>query len=183
MKKSLLFLPVVLMTILMSSCSSDDDVVDRLTKITDIPANADLSIDYLPINLFEIPIEQNLNLRQLIDDELGSDEALDQVKEVELEDMSIELLSADDQENFDFIESVTLGVRTDELPYKEVATLENIPSGVSILDLKTTDDLYVDDYAKSENMKLVIKFKSVEDAYNLDLKLRMEFDAKLDPSL
>lgn len=128
MKKSLLFLPVVLMTILTSSCSSDDDVIDRLTKITDIPANADLSIDYLPINLFEIPIEQNLNLRQLIYDELGSDEALDQVKEVELEDMSIELLSADDQENFDFIESVTLGVRTDELPYKEVATLENIPS-------------------------------------------------------
>lgn len=183
MKKSLLFLPVVLMTILTSSCSSDDDVIDRLTKITDIPANADLSIDYLPINLFEIPIEQNLNLRQLIYDELGSDEALDQVKEVELEDMSIELLSADDQENFDFIESVTLGVRTDELPYKEVATLENIPSGVSILDLETTDDLYVDDYAKSENMKLVIKLKSVEDAYNLDLKLRMKFDAKLDPSL
>lgn len=51
------------------------------------------------------------------------------------------------------------------------------------MDLETTDDLYVDDYAKSENMKLVIKLKSVEDAYNLDLKLRMKFDAKLDPSL
>lgn len=183
MKKSLLFLPFILLTVLVSSCSSDDDVVDRLTKITDIPVNADLSLEYLPINLFEIPIEKELNLRQLIDDELGSDQALDQVKEVELEDMSLELLSADDQENFDFIESVTLGVRTDDLPYKEVATLDNVPSGVSILDLNPTDDLYVDDYAKSNSMKLVVKFKSIEDANNLNLKLRMEFDAKLDPSL
>ncbi|MDQ7916711.1 hypothetical protein RBU60_03920 [Mesonia sp. MT50] len=183
MNKKLLFLPVVLMTILFSSCSDDDDVIDRLRTLNDIPANAEVSFDYLPINLFEIPVETSLDLRQLIENELGTDEALNQVKEIELDDMDIVLVSADDQENFDFIDSVTLGIRTDDLEYKEVAILDEVPTGITTLDLNTTDGLYVDDYAKSESLKLVIKFKSTQDASNINLKLKMKFDAKLDPSL
>ncbi|WP_026450288.1 hypothetical protein [Aequorivita capsosiphonis] len=183
MKKKFLFLPVVLITILFSSCSSDDDVIDRLRTLNDIPANADLSIDYLPINIFEIPVEKSLDLRQLIEDELGTDEVLNQVKEIELDDMVIDLVSADDQDNFDFLDSVTLGIKTDDLPYKEVATIDNVPTEVTNLDLNTIDDLYIDEYAKSETLKLVIKFKSTQDAVNLNIKLKMKFDAKLDPSL
>ena len=97
--------------------------------------------------------------------------------------MVIELVSADNQDNFDFLESVTLGIRTDDLPYKEVATLDNIPSGLINLDLNTAEGVYIDEYAKSESLKLVIKFKSTQDAVNLNLRLKMKFDAKLDPSL
>lgn len=183
MKKRFLFLPVILFTILFSSCSSDDDVIDRLRTLNDIPADADLSIDYLPINIFEIPVEKSLDLKQLLEDELGTDEVLNQVKEVELDNLVIDLVSADDQDNFDFLDSVTLGIRTDELPYKEVATLDEVPAGVTSLDLNTMDDLYIDDYAKSESLKLVIKFKSTQDAVNLNIKMKMEFDAKIDPSL
>lgn len=183
MKKKFLFLPVVLITILFSSCSSDDDVIDRLRTLNDIPANADISIEYLPINIFEIPIEKSLDLKQLIEDELGTDEVLNQVKEVELDNLVIDFVSADDQENFDFLDSVTLGIRTDDLPYKEVANLDKVPTGVTSLDLNTMDDLYIDEYAKSETLKLVIKFKSTQDAVNLDIKMKMKFGAKLDPSL
>ncbi|MBW2961219.1 hypothetical protein [Mesonia aestuariivivens] len=183
MKKTYLFLPVLFMTILFSSCSDDDDVVDRLRTISDIPINAEVSIDYLPINIFEIPVEKDLDLRQLIENELGTDETLDQVEEVELDDMDIVLVSANDQENFDFINSVTLGIRTDDLEYKEVATLDEIPSGATTLDLNTIDGVFIDEYAKSESLKLVIKFESTEDASNLNLNLKMQFDAKLDPSL
>lgn len=183
MKKKLLVLPVILFTILFSSCSSDDDVLDRLRTLNDIPANADIELEYLPINIFEIPIETSIDLRALLENELGTDEALNQVKDIELDDMDIELISADDQENFDFIDSVTLGIRTNDLDYKEVATLDDIPTGLTTLDLNTTDDLYIDDYAKSESLKLVIKFKSTQDATNIKLKLKMKFDAKLDPSL
>lgn len=183
MTKKLLFLPVILMTLFFSSCSEDDDVIDRLRTLDDIPANAEVSIDYLPINIFEIPIEQSLDLRQLIENEIGTDEVLNQVKEVELDNMTLELVSADDQDNFDFLESVTLGIRTDDLPYSEVATLDNVPAGVTSMDLNTIDGMYIDEYAKSETLKLVIRFKSTQDASNLNVKLKMEFDAKLDPSL
>ncbi|MGO3182710.1 MAG: hypothetical protein ACTIJ9_07755 [Aequorivita sp.] len=183
MNKKFLFLPLLLIIILVSSCSSDDDVIDRLRTLNDIPANADLSIDYLPINIFAIPIEQSLDLRQLIEDELGTDEVLNQVKEVELDNLVIDLVSADNQDNFDFLDSVTLGIRTDDLPYKEVATLDDVPSGETSLDMNTINDLYIDEYAKSETLKLVVKFKSTQDAVNLNIKMKMEFDAKLDPSL
>lgn len=183
MNKKFLFFPLILVTILFASCSSDDDIIDRLRTLNDIPANADLSIDYLPINIFAIPLETGIDLKQLIENELGSDEVLNQVKEIELDDMVIELVSADNQDNFDFLESVTLGIRTDDFPYKEVATLDNIPSGLTNLDLNTADGVYIDEYAKSESLKLVIKFKSTQDAVNLNLRLKMKFDAKLDPSL
>jgi len=183
MKKIFSLLPVFLMTIFLTSCSDDDDVVDRLRTISDVPASAEVSVDYLPINIFEIPVETDLDLRQLIEDELGTDEALNQVKEIELDDMDIVLMSADDQENFDFVNSVTLGIRTDDLDYKEVAFLDEIPSGATTLDLNTLDDVFIDDYAKSESLKLVVQFESTEDATNLNLNMEMEFDAKLDPSL
>ncbi|WP_194850347.1 hypothetical protein [Nonlabens antarcticus] len=183
MNKKFLVLPLILFAALFNSCSEDDDLLDRLRTVSDIPANADLSVDYLPINIFAIPIETSLDLRQLIEDELGTDEVLNQVKEIELEDLDIELVSADDQDNFDFIDSVTLGIKTDDLPYKEVATLDNVPNGVTTMELSTTDDLYIDDYAKSESLKLVVKFKSTQDATNLKVTLKMKFDAKIDPSL
>lgn len=186
MNKKFLFLPLILITILFGSCSKDDsvdDVIDRLRTLNDIPATADLAIEYLPINIFAIPIETSLDLKQLIENELGTDEVLNQVKEVELDELIIDLVSADDQENFDFLESVTLGIKTDDLPYKEVATLENVPTGVTSFDLNTMDELFIDDYAKSETLKLVIKFKSTQDAVNLNIKMKMKFDAKLDPSL
>ncbi len=172
MNRKTLFLPLLLIAVLFTSCSKDDDiddVINNLRTLNDIPANADISVEYLPINLFEIPFEKSLDLRDLIEDELGTDEALNQVKEVELDDMIIEFVSADDQENFDFINSVTLGIRTDDLIYKEVAFLDDVPTGVTSLDLNTIDDLYIDEYAKSETLKLVIKFESTEDANNLNL--------------
>ena len=183
MKKIFSLLPVFLMTIFLTSCSDDDDVVDRLRTISDVPASAEVSVDYLPINVFEIPVETDLDLRQLIEDELGTDEALNQVKEIELDDMDIVLMSAEDQENFDFVNSLTLGIRTDDLDYKEVAFLDEIPSGATTLDLNTLDDVFIDDYAKSESLKLVVQFESTEDATDLNLNMEMEFDAKLDPSL
>lgn len=184
MNKKFFILPAILLSLIFTSCSDDDDdVTDRLTTISDIPVNADVSVDYLPINLFEIPIETEINLRDLIEDELGTDEALNQVKNIRLKNMKIDLVGADDQEDFDFIDAVTLGVRTNDLEYKEVATLDPTPDGVTTLDMNTNSDLYIDDYAKSENMKLVVKFKSTEDASNLDVKLKMKFTAKLDPSL
>lgn len=183
MKKKLFFLPVVLLTLIFGSCSSDDDIIDRLRTLNDIPANAEINIAYLPINIFAIPIETSLDLKQLIEDELGTDEVLNQVKEIELDDMVIELVSADDQENFDFLQSVTLGIKTDDLPYKEVARLDEVPTGVTSLDMNTLDGVYIDDYAKSDNLKLVIKFRSTGDATDLSLKMKMKFDAKLDPSL
>ena len=51
-----------------------------------------------------------------------------------------------------------------------------------MIELSTTDE-YVDDYAKSESLKLVVQFESVEDANNLEIRLDMEFDAKVNPSL
>ena len=71
MKKIFSLLPVFLMPIFLTSCSDDDDVVDRLRTISDVPASAEVSVDYLPINVFEIPVETDLDLRQLIEDELG----------------------------------------------------------------------------------------------------------------
>ena len=97
--------------------------------------------------------------------------------------MDIVFLNAEDQENFDFVNSVTLGIRTDDLDYKEVAFLDEIPSGATTLDLNTLDDVFIDDYAKSESLKLVVQFESTEDATDLNLNMEMEFDAKLDPSL
>ncbi|MCK0124893.1 hypothetical protein MWU76_10825 [Gelidibacter sp. F2691] len=183
MKTKLLALPLLLLTILFSSCSSDDDVIDRLRTLNDIPADAEVSITYLPINIFALPIEQKLDLRQLIEKELGTDEVLNQVKEIELDDLKLEFIGADDHNNFDFLESVTLGIRTDDLPYKEVATLNEVPKGATRLDLNTVDGLYIEEYAKSESLKLVIKFKSTQDAYKLNINLKMEFDAKIDPSI
>ena len=183
MTKKLLAVPVILIILFLSSCSKDDDVIDRLRTLDDIPANADLSINYLPINIFEIPIEQSLDLRQLIENELGTDEVLNQVKEVELDDMTLELVSADDQDNFNFLESVTLGIVTDDLPYSEVSTLYNVPTGITSMILNTIDGVYIDEYAKSETLKLVIKFKSTQDASNLNVRLKMKFDAKITPSI
>lgn len=179
----LLFLPVILMVVIFSSCSGDDDIIDRISTLNDIPADAELSIDYLPVNLFEIPIEQNLDLRQLIKDQLGVDGTLNQVKDVELDAMVIELISADNRDNFDFLDSVILGVRTDDLAYMEVASLDEVPTGVTSIDLNTVNDFYIDEYAKSETLKLVVKFKSTQDVYNLSIKLKMKFDAQIDPSL
>jgi hypothetical protein len=183
MNKKLSLLPLFLFISLIYSCSETDAILDKLRTINDIPATADLSIAYLPINLFEIPLEKTLNLRQIIEDELGSDEVLNQVKEIELDDLSIDLISADNQENFDFLDSVTLGIETENLPYVEIANLDVVPTGVTTMDLETTNDLHIDEYAKSENLKLVVRFKSTQDARNLEIRLRMKFDAKLDPSL
>lgn len=183
MNKKLFISPAILLSLIFTSRSDDDDVTDRLTTISDIPVNADVSVDYLPINLFEIPLETEINLSDLIEDELGTDEAIDQVKNIRLKDMKIDLGSADDQSDFDFLDAVTLGIRTNDLEYKEVATLDPTPDGVTTLDMDTNDELYIDDYAKSDNMKLVVKFKSTDDATNLNVKLKMEFTAKLDPSL
>ncbi|WP_417886193.1 hypothetical protein [Zunongwangia sp.] len=185
MNKKLLFLPVLLLGILFTACSDDDnvdDVVDRIRTIDDIPVSANASIDYLPINPLEIPIETDVNLRDALEDKTGTDETIDQVEDIELDDLSIELVSADEQENFDFVNSVTLGVRTDDLEYKEIAHLDEVPEGQTSIELETTED-YVDEYAKSESLKLVVKFESTDDANNLEVKLNMEFDAKLDPSL
>ncbi|MDT0293843.1 hypothetical protein ACFQ3R_10675 [Mesonia ostreae] len=182
MNKKFLFLPVVLMTILFSSCSDDDDVVDRLRTIDDIPVSVEETVSYLPINVFDFPIETDVDLRGAIEDELGTDEALDQVDEIELDNMALELVSADDQENFDFIDSVTISVRTNGLDIKQVASLDNVPEGATRIELNTTDD-FVDEYAKSDDLKLIIQFTSTEDANNITVKMDMEFDAKLDPSL
>lgn len=182
MKKKILILPMILLGLFFTSCE-DDDVLDRLRTLDDLPANADVSVDYLPINIFAIPFEKDLDLKQLIEDELGTDEVLNQVKEIELDDLVIELTSADDQDNFDFLEGVTLGIRTADLDYREVASLNSIPADVTTLDLNTVDGLYIDEYAKSDSLKLVIQFESTEDANNLNVKLKMKFDAKIDPSL
>lgn len=182
MNKKLLVLPAMILSLVFTSCSDDDDVIDNIRTISDIPVTENVSIDYLPINLFEIPIETDLNVKQAIEDELSTDEALNQVEEIELDDLKITLVNADDQSNFDFVNSVKLGVRTDELEYLEVANLESIPSGETVINLETTNT-YVDEYVKSENLKLVVEFESTEDANNLELELDMEFDAKLDPSL
>ncbi len=182
MNKKLLILPAIILSLIFTSCSDDDDVIDRIRTISDIPVTENVSIDYLPINLFEIPVETDLNVKQAIEAELNTDEALNQVEEIELDDLKITLVNADDQENFDFINSVKLGVRTADLEYLQVGQLESIPSGQTVLNLETTD-AYVDDYVKSDDLKLVIEFESTEDANNLELQLDMEFDAKLDPSL
>ena len=184
MNKKFFLLPILFLGLFLGSCSDDDveEVVDRIRTIDDIPGSETASVDYLPINLFEIPIETDVNLRQALEDETGTDETIDQVEDIELDDLDITLVSADDQENFDFVNSVTLGVRTDELTYKEIAHLDEVPTGQTTIELSTTDE-YLDDYAKSESLKLVIKFESTEDANNLEVRLDMEFDAKIDPSL
>ena len=184
MNKKFFLLPILFLGLFLVSCSDDDveEVVDRIRTIDDIPVSETASVDYLPINLFEIPIETDVNLRQALEDETGTDETIDQVEDIELDDLDITLVSADDQENFDFVNSVTLGVRTDELAYKEIAHLDEVPTGQTTIELSTTDE-YLDDYAKSESLKLVVKFESTEDANNLEVRLDMEFDAKIDPSL
>ncbi len=182
MNKKLLILPAIILSLIFTSCSDDDDVIDRIRTISDIPVTENVNIDYLPINLFEIPVETDLNVKQAIEAELNTDEALNQVEEIELDDLKITLVNADDQTNFDFVNSVKLGVRTADLEYLQVGQLETIPSGETVLNLETTD-AYVDDYVKSDDLKLVIEFESTEDANNLELQLDMEFDAKLDPSL
>ncbi|TQD36314.1 hypothetical protein [Haloflavibacter putidus] len=182
MNKKLLILPAIILSLIFTSCSDDDDVIDRIRTISDIPVTENVNIDYLPINLFEIPVETDLNVKQAIEAELNTDEALDQVEEIELDDLKITLVNADDQTNFDFVNSVKLGVRTADLEYLQVGQLETIPSGETVLNLETTD-AYVDEYVKSDDLKLVIEFESTEDANNLELQLDMEFDAKLDPSL
>lgn len=182
MNKKLLILPAIILSLIFTSCSDDDDVIDRIRTISDIPVTENVNIDYLPINLFEIPVETDLNVKQAIEAELNTDEALNQVEEIELDDLKITLVNADDQTNFDFVNSVKLGVRTADLEYLQVGQLETIPSGETVLNLETTD-AYVDDYVKSDDLKLVIEFESTEDVNNLELQLDMEFDAKLDPSL
>lgn len=136
----------------------------------------------MPINIFEIPVETDVDLREALEEETGTDETIDQVEEIQLDNLNINLVSADDQENFDFVNSVTLGVRTDNLEYMEIAHLDEVPTGKTTIDLTTTET-YVDEYAKSENLKLVVQFESTEDANNLEIRLDMEFDAKIDPSL
>tara|TARA_B100001146_G_scaffold59533_1_gene52402 strand:+ start:160 stop:723 length:564 start_codon:yes stop_codon:yes gene_type:complete len=182
--KKFFLLPILFVSLFLGSCSDDDveEVVDRIRTIDDIPVSETASVDYLPINIFEIPIETDVNLRQALEDETGTDETIEQVEEIQLDDLDITLVSADDQENFDFVNSVTLGVRTDDLEYMEIAHLDEVPSGQTMIELSTTDE-YVDDYAKSESLKLVVQFESVEDANNLEIRLDMEFDAKVNPSL
>ena len=184
MNKRIFLLPVLFLGLLLGSCNDDDaeDVVDRIRTIDDIPVSETATIDYLPINIFEVPVETDIDLRQALEDETGTDETINQVEEIQLDDLDITLVSADDQENFDFVNSVTLGVRTDELEYKEIAHLDEVPTGKTMIELSTTDD-YLDNYAKSESLKLVVKFESTEDANNLEVRLDMEFDAKIDPSL
>ena len=105
MNKKFFLLPILFLGLFLGSCSDDDveEVVDRIRTIDDIPVSETASVDYLPINLFEIPIETDVNLRQALEDETGTDETIDQVEDIELDDLDITLVSADDQENFDFV--------------------------------------------------------------------------------
>ena len=180
--KKYLFLALTITGLSVSSCSDDDNIIDRIRTIDDIPVSVDASIDYLPINPFEIPVETDVNLRGALENETGVDNTIDQVEDIQLDDLEIELVSADDQDNFDFINSVTLGVRTDDLEYKEIASLNSVPTGQTVIELETTDD-YLDEYAKSTSLKLVVKFDSTEDANNLKVRLNLELEAKIDPSL
>ncbi|WP_121666645.1 hypothetical protein [Mesonia aquimarina] len=184
MNKRIFLLPALFLGLIFTSCSEDDveDAVDQIRTIDNISVSETASIEYLPANIFEIPVETELNLRGALEDETGSDETIDQVEDIQLDDLDISLLSADDQENFDFVNSVTLGLRTDNLEYLEVASTDNIPSGSTTIDLTTTDQ-YLDEYAKSESLMLVIQFESTEDANNLEVELDMEFEAKINPSL
>ncbi|TXK71062.1 hypothetical protein [Mesonia sp. HuA40] len=181
MRNKLLFLPLLIFSLFFSACS-DDDVIDRIRTINDIPVSVNKTVDYLPINAFNFPIETSINLRAELEKELGTDEAINQVEEIELDDIDIVLVSADDQNNFDFVDSVTLSVRKDGLDIMQVASLDNVPKGVERISLNTTD-AYLDEYISSEDLKLIVQFTSTEDANNITVTLDMEFDAKVNPSL
>lgn len=175
MKTIQISLSVVLFSIFLFSC---EKTKDEIRSFEGVPVSTEIELDYLPLNVFDFPTPPiGLNLREAIDNKIGTNNTIDMVEDIKLSMMNLELLNADDHANFDFLDKVKIILKTDALEEKLVAWNESIEDGKTNIDLETTND-FIDNYAKSENLKIIIQYTNNDDVYNLKVKVNMKLDFK-----
>ncbi len=173
MNRKLLLLLGSLVVILFSSC---DDELGGLGTIDDLQVEKEMLIPYLPVT--DTTVVQSVSLVDAIENGLGSDQTLGQVEKVQIDAVHIDFLSANNQENFDFLEYANMGVQTSALEYLNIASIDSVVPGSTALDL-TTGELYIDDYAMSDTLELVWGAKSYEPVDSLKVKTKITFSVKL----
>lgn len=158
MFKKTLFLAVAAATVFSVGC------VDELSKLTefDVPYKTTIPVPVLPytalLDTVSLPSPKfNTGIKKLFEDYSTSRDLLDQVT------LDILTLTAQDSTsgasgNFDFLKSVTLYIKADGLPEKQLAAKDTIPTGTTKISFATSKVNMTDYIAKdSLNIRMFIK--------------------------
>ncbi|UOB16093.1 hypothetical protein [Abyssalbus ytuae] len=177
MKISKLLTLITMILFAVSSCDETEEIIDNITTISGIEASEDVELAFIPLNTVGYGITTDMDLRAVLKEETGVDGTLDAVKEIKLTGLNMEAIAPEDS-NFDFLDEVTLYVKTDTEEKKMIAYASDIEKGQDKIILTTTNDT-LDAYAKSENLELIVEYKSNSTEINRTVRFNMTFEAKV----
>jgi hypothetical protein len=83
--------------------------------------------------------------------------AADHIENITLKKLTLSIDQPSTQ-TFDFITAIEIYISTDSLPKVEIAYLEDVPLGVSSIDLNTTD-VKLDEYIKKDSYDMTVTVK------------------------
>lgn len=171
MKFTRIFLYIFSFAMLTVACSEVDDLltfnIRNSTEIT-VPSAS-------PFNLpFDIPVgEVATNSSQEFE---NNNTAVEYVKNVSLKELDLSVVSPKNQ-NFDFLKSIHLYISTNDQDEVEVAFAENIPKGVTSVEMETTG-VQLDKYIKAPKYNLRSKVV-VREINTQDVKIQADLTFKV----
>ncbi len=154
MKRFTYLLPVFVSLIALFSCKK----IDKLTQFnlkydTDVTIKSTVVVN-VPIDLFTPEITTNSET------ELSANNShKNLVEQIKLKELTLKIESPEGQD-FDFLNSIELYIKTDDLPEKKIAWKTDIPeNGLTTLVLDTSDD-DLKDYILEDSFQLRTKTKT-----------------------
>jgi hypothetical protein len=172
--KALLFTTILLLV--MASCKKIDEFtkfnMDYNTTIV-IPSNAIIA---LPLNILSPDIESNAENEFAV-----NDTRKDKIEEINLKELKLTITSPPNQQ-FNFLDSISVSINADGLFETQVAYLYNVPANVQELSLIVNETQDLKEYIKQD--KFTLKVRTVTDeliTQNINVNVYSKFfvDAKV----
>ena len=175
MKKILFLAPVLLVMAFLSSC---DKIADLLTFYIEDSQSVKIASNFpigqvVPLTPIAVPTRSDEKFK-------NENTSADLVKDVKLDRLTLTITDPN-AENFDFLQSISIYISTNSNDRILLASLENVPTGVSTLQLTPTTQK-LDVYVKASSYTLSTEAR-IRKPISRDITIRTDsrFKVTADP--